>query len=71
MAKALTKQTFGVPSLETATRIDDNDKTAALQAAGYRFTARMRELEAQFEGKASELRSAYLAEAATINETAG
>jgi hypothetical protein len=68
MAKSLTKPVFGVPSLETAARIDDNDKSAALQAASFRFTARMRELETQFEAKAAELRGAFLAE---VQEIAG
>jgi hypothetical protein len=36
---------FGVPSLETARAIDDSDKAAGLQAAHYRLSARMRELE--------------------------
>ena len=44
--KTLTKPAiFGVPSLETAQRIDDSDKVEALHAAHYRLTARMRELE--------------------------
>jgi hypothetical protein len=42
------QQTFGVPSL----------------AAHYLLTARMRELEHQFEAKAAELRTAYLNECA-------
>lgn len=33
---------FGVPSLETATRIDDSDKVAGLEAARYRCSARLR-----------------------------
>ena len=64
--KTLTKPVFGVPSLETASRIDDSDKIEGLRAAHYRFSARMRELEAQFEAKASELRAAYLREVAEI-----
>ena len=62
MTKALQKQIFGVPSFETAQRIDDVDMVEAMQAAHYRLCARMRELETQFEVKASELRSAFLAE---------
>jgi hypothetical protein len=62
MTKALQKQLFGVPSLETAKRIDDVDMVEAMQAAHYRLCARMRELELQFEAKASELRAAFLAE---------
>jgi hypothetical protein len=48
---------FGVPSLETARAIDDSDKAAGLQAAHYRMSARMHELETAFEQKASELRA--------------
>lgn len=64
--QALQKQIFGVPSLETASRIDASDKVSALHAAGYRLDARLRELEGQFEVKASELREAYLNEVSTI-----
>jgi hypothetical protein len=53
MAKAIQKQIFGVPSLETARRIDDVDQVEAITAADYRLCARMRELETQFEAKAS------------------
>jgi hypothetical protein len=59
------KQVFGV-SLEVAARIDASDICAGLGAAAYRFAARMRELEHQFEAKASELRQAYLGECEDI-----
>jgi hypothetical protein len=68
MNKQLTKQAFGVPSIETAGRIDNSDKCAALDAAHYRLSSRMRELEGQFEAKASELREAYLSEVASIHQ---
>jgi hypothetical protein len=68
MTRQLSKQIFGVPSLETASRIDDSDATNAACAASYRFNTRMRELEAQFEAKASELRAAFLAELAAVRE---
>jgi hypothetical protein len=68
MSKQLTKQIFGVPSLETASRIDDSDAANAACAAHFRFNSRMRELEAQFETKASELRAAFLAELSIIRE---
>lgn len=55
--RTITKQIFGMPSFETASRIDDSDKAASFEAAHYRFSARMRELELQFEVKASELRA--------------
>jgi hypothetical protein len=58
---------FGVPSLETAGRIDDSDKVSAFEAAHYRCRARMSELEAQFEVKASESRAAFVAEVAEIS----
>jgi hypothetical protein len=57
---------FGVPSLETARAIDDSVKAAGLQAAHYRLYPRMRELEQQFDAKASELRAAYVAECGDI-----
>jgi hypothetical protein len=66
MNKQMTKQIFGVPSLETAGCIDDVDKVPAFEAAHYRCSARMRELEQQFEVKASEIRAAFVAEAADI-----
>jgi hypothetical protein len=66
--KSLAKQgSFGVPSAEVIGMIEDSDKIEALQAAGYRFSASMRELETQFEAKASEIRGAYLCEVADIN----
>ncbi len=64
MRKQLSKQVFGVPSLEVADRIDVSDMVSAIGAASYRFKARMRELEQQFEAKASELRTVYLNECA-------
>jgi hypothetical protein len=66
MAKQLSRPVFGIPTLKTATRIDDSDATNAACAAHFRFQTRMRELEVQFEGKASELRAAFLAELADI-----
>ncbi len=57
---------FCVFAREVATRIDDADKTTRFEAAHYRFSARMREIELQFEAKASELRAAFIAEVAKI-----
>jgi hypothetical protein len=71
MNKHMTKQVFGVPSLETATRIDDSDATNAACAAHFRFTVRMRELEAHFKTKASELRANFLHELSLIHEGEG
>ena len=64
----LTKSTniFGVPSLATAAAIDDSDKLSAFEAAHFRCRARMAELEAQFEAKASEIRAAFVREASEI-----
>jgi hypothetical protein len=65
--QGLTKSTiFGVPSLQTAGRIDDVDKVSAFEAAHYRCQSRMRELSEQFEAKASEIRAAFVAEASEI-----
>jgi hypothetical protein len=59
MTKTVAKQNiFGVPSPETANRIDNEDMVSAMHAA----TARMRELECQFEVKAAELRQAFIDE---------
>jgi hypothetical protein len=57
---------FGVPSLEVSNRIANENSVRALQASHYRLSARMRELEAQFEVKASELRQAFLDESSKI-----
>jgi hypothetical protein len=66
MNRQVTKQIFGVPSIETTGRVDDSDKVAGLEAARYRCTARMRELEIMFEAKASEIRSEFVAECSAI-----
>jgi hypothetical protein len=54
---------FGVPSRQTAGRIDDSDKVSAFEAG---CRARMSELESQFEAKASEIRQAFVREASEI-----
>jgi molybdopterin synthase catalytic subunit len=66
MNRQVTKPSFGVPSLETVSRIDDSDKVAGLEAARYRMSAKMRQLEIQFEAKASELRAAFVHECGEI-----
>lgn len=66
----ISRQAWGVPSLETASRIDASDRVSALHAAHYRLNARLHELETQFEAKAAELREAYLNEVATIHSEA-
>jgi hypothetical protein len=45
-----------------ATRVDNQDMVSAMHAAHYRLSARMRELECQFEVKAAELRQAFIDE---------
>jgi hypothetical protein len=69
MNRQVTRQIFGVPSLETVSRIEDSDRVSGLEAAHYRCQSRMRELEIQFEGKASEIRRAFVAECAEIIST--
>ena len=67
MNKHIAKQAWGVPSLETASRIDASDRVSALHAAAYRYDARVREIEQQFEAKIAELRQAYLDEVTDIH----
>jgi hypothetical protein len=69
MNKSVARQIFGVPSIQTTERIDDHDKTTALEAATFRCRQRMNELENQFEVKASEIRAAFVAECAEIIST--
>ena len=66
MGKQVAKPIFGVPSLETANRIDNSDMVEAMHAAHYRASSRMRELEIQFECKASEIRQALIDETTRI-----
>jgi hypothetical protein len=57
---------FGVPSLETCTRIDNEDQVCRLRAIHFRLQERMRELETSFELKAAELRQVFLEECAKV-----
>jgi hypothetical protein len=66
MTRSIIKPVFGVPSAEVTDRIGASDKVAMARAANFRFECRMRELEAQFETKAAELRDAFLNELAEI-----
>jgi hypothetical protein len=61
---------FGVPSIETVTRVDDSDKCNAFAAAHYRLQENMRSLENQFEAKASELRATFVHEVEAITAEA-
>lgn len=66
MTRTLTKPVFGIPSAEVTDRIGASDKVAMARAANFRFESKMRELELQFEAKASALRDAFLNELAGI-----
>ena len=48
LAKALTKPAFGVPSAELVNRIESSDMAPAARAAGYRFEAKLGELDRQY-----------------------
>jgi hypothetical protein len=61
------KQPFGVPSKEALTKIETSDTVAGLSEAQYDYNIRRRELERQFEAKASELRDEYIATVNVIN----
>jgi hypothetical protein len=62
------QQIFGVPSIETTSRIEEVDKVSGLEAAHYRCGARMRELEARFETEASKIRAEFVQECQGILE---
>ena len=57
---------FWAPSLETARKIDDGDKVMAIESARYRFNATMADLERSYDGQASRLRAAFVAEVAQL-----
>jgi hypothetical protein len=56
MAKSLTRQTFGVPSQGVLELIETSDRVARLSEAASAYETKVRELEHQFEVKASDLR---------------
>lgn len=61
MAKqALSRPTFGLPSVETITACEMTQTSHELQAATFKFQAQMRELERAFEAKAGELRAEFV-----------
>ena len=66
LAKTLTKQTFLPPSEAVLLNIAASDKSHGLQAATFRFEARMAELDKQYSAKASEIRAAYVAECSEV-----
>jgi hypothetical protein len=57
---------FWAPSLETAQKIDDEDTVQSIEAARYRFTASMADLERCYDEQASRLRAAFVAEVASL-----
>jgi hypothetical protein len=67
MAKQLSKPNiFWAPSLETARKIDDEDTVKSIEAARYRFSASMADLERCYDEEASKLRAAFVAEVAQL-----
>ena len=60
---------FWAPSLETARKIDDEDTVRSIEAAKYRFSASMADLERCYDEQASRLRSAFVAEVATLYQS--
>jgi len=64
---------FAIPTPGTiapaiAADIENSDRTTRLEAAHFRFSRRLRELESQFEAEASKLRQTYCDECAEIWE---
>jgi hypothetical protein len=66
MVKALTKQPFGSPSVETTERIDSNASVAAARTAGYAFETKLAELRRQYVTAESRLHAEYLGELAAL-----
>ena len=68
MIKSPTRQTFfGVLSLELT---ETSDKVTRLSEAGYAYETKLRELEHQFEVKASEVQKDYIAAVLEIHTAA-
>jgi hypothetical protein len=59
-------QIFWAPDLTTARKIDDCDTVTAIEAARFRFTASMADLERHYDAEASKLRSAFVEEVARL-----
>ena len=67
MARQLaTAASFGTIAPAIAADIENSDRAARLEAAHFRFSRRLREIETQFEAEASKLRQAYCDECAEI-----
>jgi hypothetical protein len=67
MNKSVTRpQIFWAPALDTARKIDDSDVVTAIEAARYRFSTCMADLEHHYDAEASKLRAAFVAEVAQL-----
>ena len=69
--RTIVKQTFGVPSLEVARRIDAQDSALAVQAAVYRAETKLAELRGLYETECSRVRTAMLTEIAQLQIDGG
>jgi hypothetical protein len=59
-------QIFWAPDLSTARKIDDSDTVTAIEAARYRFSTSMADLERHYDMEASKLRAAFVSEVARL-----
>jgi len=67
MAKSMARhEIFWQPDLATARKIDDEDTVSQIEAARYRFAASLADLERAYDGEASRLRAAFVAEVAAL-----
>jgi hypothetical protein len=71
MAKSLPRQPFGKPSHRMLELDETSDQVAWLSEAGYAYKTKRRELEHQFDVKASQLREDYIAEVLEIHTADG
>ena len=71
MAKSLARQPFGKPSHRVLELDETSDQVARLSEAGYAYKTKRRELEHQFDVKASQLREDYIAEVLEIHTADG
>jgi hypothetical protein len=66
MARTLQAAKLNSTNSEVLAAIDSSNKCAEIQAANYKFQAKLSELERQFQLKASELRADFLHECEEI-----
>jgi hypothetical protein len=71
MNKHLTPKAFGVPSVETASRIDANEKVNMLSSAAYDYEASARDLALAYEAQLEKLRQKYLDRVVSIHGEEG